>query len=64
MPLVLKILEQGDAAIIAPALETLAEQGEAALPRLCQALQHDQACYWACLRWPNSVPRQERRCRI
>ena len=48
-PLVLKILEQGDAAIIAPALETLAEQGEAALPRLCQALQHDQACYWACL---------------
>ena len=48
-PLVLKILEQGDATIIAPALETLAEQGEAALPRLCQALQHDQACYWACL---------------
>ncbi len=49
MPLVLKILEQGDASIIAPALQTLAEQGEAALPRLCQALQHDQACYWACL---------------
>lgn len=49
MPLVLKILEQGDASIIAPALETLAEQGEVALPRLCQALQHDQACYWACL---------------
>jgi len=49
MPLVLKILEQGDASVIAPALETLAEQGEAALPRLCQALQNDQACYWACL---------------
>ena len=48
-PLVLKILEQGDVASIAPALATLAEQGEAALPRLCQALQHDQACYWACL---------------
>ncbi len=49
MPLVLKILEQGDATVIAPALQTLAEQGEAALPRLCQALKHEQACYWACL---------------
>lgn len=49
LPLVLKILEQGDANILGPALETLAEQGEAALPRLCQALQHERACYWACL---------------
>ncbi|NLF68254.1 MAG: HEAT repeat domain-containing protein [Candidatus Anammoximicrobium sp.] len=49
LPLVLKILELGDPASIAPALQTLAEMGEAALPRLCQALTHDQACYWACL---------------
>lgn len=49
MPLALRILEEGDPAVIVPALQTLAEQGEAVVPRLCEALQHERACYWACV---------------
>jgi len=48
-PIVLKILEEGDPAIVLPALHTLADEGKEAVPRLCKALKHDRACYWACL---------------
>jgi HEAT repeat protein len=49
MPMVLKILEESDPSIVMPALHSLAEQGEEAVPRLIRALEHDRACYWACL---------------
>ncbi len=48
-PIVLKILEEGDPAIVMPALHTLAEDGKKAVPRLRNALKHERACYWACL---------------
>ncbi|HRX79820.1 MAG TPA: HEAT repeat domain-containing protein, partial [Pirellulaceae bacterium] len=49
LPLVLKILEQGDASVILPALHSLAEQGKDAVPRLRNALKYEKAQYWACL---------------
>lgn len=49
LPLVLKILEQGDMSVIIPALGSLAEQGKDAIPKLRGALKHDKAQYWACL---------------
>ncbi len=49
MPLVMKVLEQGDMSVIIPALQSLAEQGKDAVPRLRNALKHEQAQYWACL---------------
>ncbi len=39
MPMVIKILEQGDMSIIVPALQSLAEQGKDAVPRLVNALK-------------------------
>ena len=49
LPIVLKLLEEGDPAIVMPALHTLAEEGEKVVPRLCGLLLHEKACYWACL---------------
>ena len=49
LPVVLKILEEGDLSIILPALASLAEDGKDAVPRLRNALKHEQAQYWACL---------------
>ncbi|MBC8356578.1 MAG: HEAT repeat domain-containing protein [Planctomycetes bacterium] len=49
MPLVIKILEEGDMSVILPALQSLAEQGKDAVPRLRNALKHEQAQYWACV---------------
>ncbi len=49
MPLVIKILEQGDMSVILPALQSLVEQGKDAVPRLRGALKHEQAQYWACV---------------
>ncbi len=49
IPVVLKILEEGDPAIITPAMYTLAEEGEGVVPRLCNVLDNEKACYWACL---------------
>ncbi len=49
MPLVMRILEEGDVSIILPALQSLAEQGKDAVPRLREALKHEAAQYWACL---------------
>ncbi|MBI2480267.1 MAG: HEAT repeat domain-containing protein [Planctomycetia bacterium] len=49
LPLVIKILEQGEMSVILPALHSLAEQGKDAVPRLRNALSIEQAQYWACL---------------
>jgi HEAT repeat protein len=49
LPIILKILEEGDPAIIMPALSTLAEEGKEVVPRLRNALKHEKACYWACI---------------
>lgn len=44
----LNALENSDPQTIVLALQTIAAEGEAALPRLCEALQHPKAAYWAC----------------
>jgi HEAT repeat protein len=49
MPMVIKILEQGDMSIIIPALQSIAEEGKDAVPRLRRALKHEKAQYWACV---------------
>jgi HEAT repeat protein len=49
MPVVIRILEEGDMALIIPALKSLAEQGKDAVPRLRKALEHEEAQYWACV---------------
>jgi HEAT repeat protein len=49
LPLVIRILERGDMSVIMPALNSLAAEGERAVPRLKQALRHEQARYWASL---------------
>lgn len=49
LPVVLKILDEADPAIVLPALNTVAEEGKKAVPRLCEVLKHEKGCYWACL---------------
>ncbi len=49
MPLVVKALEDQDPSVIMPALHTLAETGDAAVPMLVDALKNDKARYWALL---------------
>lgn len=49
LPLVIKILEQGDMSVIIPALHSLAAEGKDAVPRLRNALKHEKAQYWACV---------------
>lgn len=48
-PVALKILEEGDPTVVMPAILTLAEQGASIVPRMCEALEDDQACFWACI---------------
>lgn len=49
LPLVVKLLEEGDPALVVQVLHSLAEQGKDAVPRLRAALKHERAAYWACL---------------
>jgi len=49
LPLMIKSLEQADPATLQSALDMLAEQGAAAVPKLCDALEHPEACFYACL---------------
>lgn len=49
MPLIMRILDTGDMSVIMPALNSLAQEGERAVPRLIRALSRKQARYWACL---------------
>jgi HEAT repeat protein len=49
MPLIVKTLEDGDPAVVLPALHTLADAGADVVPALAKALEHKEARYWACL---------------
>ena len=49
LPMWVKALEDADPGVVLPALRTLADSGKDALPGLRKALQHEEACYWACL---------------
>src|SRR5262245_47175204 len=49
IPLVLKLLEDNEPAVVMPALYTIAEAGAAVVPALSEALEHPEARYWACL---------------
>jgi len=49
---VLEILQSGDRELIGPAMQTIVEEGEAVVPRLCGVLEKDEneeAWYWACV---------------
>ena len=49
IPLMVKTLQEAEPAVVIPAIQTLAELGENAVPVLEGALQDHRACYWACL---------------
>ncbi|MCO6457461.1 MAG: HEAT repeat domain-containing protein [Pirellulaceae bacterium] len=49
IPLFVKVLEDAEPQNLMPALHTLAESGKQAVPFLADALQHEKACYWACI---------------
>lgn len=49
LPLVLRLLEDTDPAMVMPALHTIAEGGADVVPALVKALDHAEARYWACL---------------
>ena len=54
MPVVIRILKEGDMSMIIPALRSIADEGKDAVPRLRQVLQHEEAeyeeaQYWACV---------------
>jgi HEAT repeat protein len=48
-PLVVKVLEDSDPAVVMPALHTIAEAGAEVVPALTEALGNKEARYWACL---------------
>lgn len=48
-PLVMKILEEGDPAVVLPALHSLAQDGAAGVPKLREKLKHEKAAYWVCI---------------
>ena len=49
LPLLVKQLEAADPAIRMSVLSAFAEQGQAAVPNLINALKNKEAAYWACL---------------
>ncbi len=49
IPLMVKTLQEAEPAVVIPAIKTLAELGENAVPLLEGALKDHHACYWACL---------------
>ncbi len=49
LPLFVKMLEEAEPAIAIGVVASLAEQGEAAVPPMINALKNERACYWACL---------------
>ena len=49
IPLLIKVLEEAKPEAVVMALETLSQEGKKAVPSLCKALDHEKACYWACL---------------
>ena len=49
LPVLEKVLEAADPAVIQPALAMMAERGKEAVPRLQQFLKRKKLAYWACL---------------
>lgn len=49
IPLVLKLLEDSDPAMVMPALHTIAEAGAEVVPALVEAMEHPEGRYWASL---------------
>ncbi len=49
LPLFVKALEAAEPAAVMSAVEGLAEAGKDVVPRLKNALKHENACYWACV---------------
>ncbi|MCA9155286.1 MAG: HEAT repeat domain-containing protein [Planctomycetales bacterium] len=49
LPLMAQALEEANPDDVVPALRTLSELGEEALPAVEAALKHPRACYWGCL---------------
>ncbi len=49
IPLVLKLLEDGEPSVVMPALNTLAEAGAEVVPALIEAIARPESRYWACL---------------
>lgn len=49
LPLMIKLMEDPDAAVHARVLNAITEAGEAAVPGLIQALQNDKVAFWACI---------------
>lgn len=48
-PIFIKMLEESDPSTVAATLESVAAGGKKIVPRLCEALKHEKASYWACL---------------
>ena len=49
VPIIVKMLEDADPAARIRALDALAEEGKTAVPHLINALEKEEAVYWACL---------------
>lgn len=49
LDLFIQAMEDADPAVVVPALSTLAERGEKAVPAMIRALENEKSCYWACL---------------
>ena len=49
LPIIIKILEDGDDEVRTDILLAIAEEGKAAVPRLTTALADPEGAYWACL---------------
>jgi HEAT repeat protein len=49
LPVLEKILEEADPALVQSALHTMAERGKEAVPRLQQFLKRPKLAYWACV---------------
>jgi HEAT repeat protein len=49
LPIWIATLQDADPDVVLPAVQTLAELGKEAVPKLEQVLRDKDACYWACL---------------
>lgn len=49
IPLFNRLLRQADAEVRLYVMDAMAEQGKEVVPPLIRALEHKEACYWACL---------------
>jgi HEAT repeat protein len=49
IPLFNRLLRQADAEVRLYVMDAMAEQGKEVVPPMIRALEHKEACYWACL---------------